>query len=186
MVVTYLILCHKNPYQVKLMIEMPDCEDAAFVVHVDGKARLEDYCCIDGRNVVFVGERERANVKWGSISQVDAVLIMMHVARERFNSTYYWVCSGQDLPLTGADEICERLQLSARVDYISFCDDCLSKSGKQSNYDKRNQIPFPEWMVGKSWLARLVKRFYIELTGGYSQTYRFFLRKEYKTYRFYF
>ena len=185
MIVTYMILCHKNPDQVKLLIDLLNCDSASFVIHIDKKSEFEDYY-IAKENVVYVPAEERVSVRWGGISMVDAVLKMMHIAIEQFDSSYYWVCSGQDLPLVKARDICARLSICRDVDYIHFFQSMNNGLDCQSNYDKRNQVYFPEWLVGPSFPVRVIKRGYVELTGGYKKTWKLFFRKHYFDYKFYF
>lgn len=48
----------------------------------------------------------------------------------------------------------------------------------QNNLDKRNQIYFPLWMIGRRLWQKVVKRGWVELTGGYNRTWKSFMRKQ--------
>lgn len=44
-------------------------------------------------------------------------------------------------------------------------------------YDKRNNLYFPQYLMGRNTKSRLLKRAYIELTGGWNHTYLLFKSK---------
>ena len=181
---TYLILCHRDPSNLRRLVRLLDCPEAAFVIHVDKNVSLEEFR-FEAENVLFVPENKRIGVRWGSISIVDAMLVLLDVALSAFTSDYYWFCSGQDLPLASPATICDKLRESS-TDFIHFSRSLNNGSIAQTHFDKRNQIYTPEWLNGKSLCHRLAFRMYIELTGGYSRTFRPFRRRDYNRFRFYY
>ena len=52
---------------------------------------------------------------------------------------------------------------------------------QQNNLDKRNQIYFPLDIIGRKSWQKIVKRVYVELTGGYNKTWKIFMRKQLET-----
>ena len=49
---------------------------------------------------------------------------------------------------------------------------------RQNNLDKRNQIYFPAWLIGRKLWQKIIKRGWVELSGGYSRTWKIFERKQ--------
>ena len=58
--------------------------------------------------------------------------------------------------------------------------------GRDNNFDKRNAIYFPFWILGKGRWKRIIKRTYTEITGGYNKTFRWALRRQLEDLKFYF
>ena len=100
MKIFYLIQAHKNPSQVKRLIEVLSVQNAYFVIHIDLKSEIKQFTdVIKLKNVIFV--KNRIDCIWGDYSQVLASLIMM---REIDNlepepNDRVVLLSGQDYPI---------------------------------------------------------------------------------------
>lgn len=57
---------------------------------------------------------------------------------------------------------------------------------KSTNYDKRNEIIFPAWMLKHDFLHRIIRRLWVEITGGYQYTFPVFLRSNNNELKYYF
>lgn len=100
MKIFYLIQAHKNPSQVKRLIEVLSVQNAYFLIHIDLKSDIKQFTdVIKLKNVIFV--KNRIDCIWGDYSQVLASLIMM---REIDNlepepNDRVVLLSGQDYPI---------------------------------------------------------------------------------------
>lgn len=91
---------------------------------------------------------------------------------------YYWLISGQDWPLRSADEIVKFFEKHSGVNFVQYWDSKNHGNHKQNNLDKRNQIYFPIKFIGPKPWQKIIKRGWVELTGGYNRTWKIFERKQ--------
>ena len=91
---------------------------------------------------------------------------------------YYWLISGQDWPICSADTIIRFFQNQDRKNYIQYWNSKNYGDHKQNNLDKRNQIYFPQKIIGRGIVQKVIKRSWVELTGGYNRIWHFFERKQ--------
>lgn len=70
----YIILCHKNPLQLKRLIDKLNNSSSSFYIHIDKKVEISDFINVISNysNVKFIENRE--NCIWGDISLVKATL----------------------------------------------------------------------------------------------------------------
>ena len=99
--ICYLILCHKNPENVKKIIDFLYADDAFFAIHVDEKSN-EDFTIIkEDNHIKFV--RNRISTTWGNISVVDAVISLSKFAINTFKEgQHFCLMSRFFLPLQGS------------------------------------------------------------------------------------
>lgn len=121
----------------------------------------------------------RVDVKWSGFSMIEATLNMLSVAYKMKKFDYYWLCSGQDFPIQSSEQI---VQYFIRYDGSNFLSLWPSYHYQNNHYDthldKRIRIRYPAWMMGRSIIQRMLKRAYIELTGGWTHTYKIFYRHD--------
>ena len=180
-----LLMVHKNLEQVQMLISALQHPDITIFVHAD-KKMPDDVQSLAQSNVVVLPESKRVDVKWAQISQVEATLNLIEAARSYGGFDYYWLCSGQDFPLVEAGAIADFLKRAENKNFINFFTSKENRLGKDNHYDKRNQIVFPKWLVSPKSQLRILKRIYIEVTGGYNKTFAFFRRKDAPCEHFYF
>lgn len=183
--IAMLMLCHKNSNQVNQMIDSLRHPSISFYIHVDKKSDIGP-SIKRSENVFFVPENNRVNVRWGSISQVDASINLMRFAQQHCEYDYYWLCSGQDLPIKQVDTIVNWFKKHNGHDFYELFKSRNTGLSCENNYDKRNAIFFPKWILGKGAMRRIVKRVYTELTGGYNRTYNWAKRAPVNNLQFYF
>ncbi len=183
--IAVLIQCHKNPQQVNRMMNALRHPSITFFIHVDRKSSIgKELSC--GEDTILLPDEERVDVQWAKISQVDATLHLMNYAHNRGGYDLFWLCSGQDFPIKSAAHIVEWLEVHKNHDFINLFPSKNTGMNHENNYDKRNTIYFPEWMLGKETWKRLTKRIYTEMTGGYNKTFSLFRRKPVDGQRFFF
>lgn len=185
MKLAFLMQCHKNPKQINMLIEYLNHPNIDFYIHVDKKSDVSSQIIKKG-SVIILPEEQRVDVKWGTFSQVQATLNLMNYAYKREKYDFYWLISGQDFPLASADQIISFLDSNLDSNYIDLSISKNNGALYDTNFDKRNQIVYYSWMFKRDFKHRLLKRIWVEITGGYNRTFRVFLRKNYLDFKFYF
>lgn len=110
---------------------------------------------------------------------IEATLNLLKTASSNHKYDYYWLCSGQDFPIVSSTEIIEYFQSHQGENFISFSPSCRYKNdGKENHYDKRNRVYFPKFLMSSTFLKRVLRHFYIEMTGGWNHTYALFRRRD--------
>lgn len=89
------------------------------------------------------------SVEWAQISMVTATINLVEEAHRHGKYDYYWLTSGQDWPLYSADEIVNFFKNHDGENFIQYWDSKNYGNHLQNNLDKRNQIYFPLWMIGR-------------------------------------
>ena len=93
-------------------------------------------------------------------------------------SDYYWLISGQDWPLRSADKIVKFFEEHNGTNFVQYWNSKNHGSHQQNNLDKRNQIYFPIKLIGRKPWQKIIKRGWVEFTGGYNRTWKIFERKQ--------
>ena len=118
----YLILAHKNPGQLRKLIELLDDSRNDIYVHVDAKnkdIREEDFkdSCRYSR-LSFASSRIR--VSWGGVSIMRAELALLKAAIQKGGYAYYHLLSGMDLPIKTQDEIHDFFERNAGNEFLNY------------------------------------------------------------------
>lgn len=176
MKIAVLIQCHKNPKQINLLLDRLNHPKIDCYVHVDKKADFADEIT-KRANVYVLPDEQRISVEWAQISQVDATINLLHAANTGGYS-YFWLISGQDWPICSAEEIVAFFQKHNGENFVKFWNSKNYGDHQQNNLDKRNQIYFPLGVIGRKTWQKVIKRGWVELTGGYNRTWKFLMRKQ--------
>ncbi|MBC7864822.1 MAG: hypothetical protein IAF38_17745 [Bacteroidia bacterium] len=101
MKLAFLILAHKNPHQIARLARALTGEDDYVFIHIDKRATevnktADDYLSADPL-VYFLSDRFA--VDWGSYNQIKATLALLKTAYETEKFDYFFLISGQDIPL---------------------------------------------------------------------------------------
>ena len=173
--IAYLILCHKNPAQVKALINQLNNGTSDFYLHVDKKTAITDFI-LKKDNVFYVNENERENIKWASFEMVSATIKLMKMAKKsNIRYDYIILLSGQDLPIKSNKDIHKYLEEHQGVNFIEVLDHSHKNYQK---YLKRNAIRYYKWMFSDSAFIKALKKLYILITGGHYYTIPIFKRKK--------
>lgn len=164
-----LLLCHKNAKQINMFLDAMQHRDIDFYIHTDRKSNIAGEI-LQRENVWVLPESDCVFVEWGGLSQVDATLKLLEAAMPK-HYDYYWLCSGQDFPIKPVDQIIEQLKCHLGWDYINLFDNLNWGLCQSNKYDKRVDIFYPEWIMGRVTWKRILKRAYVEITGGYNRTW---------------
>lgn len=101
--IAYLLLIHNTPHHTARIIDKLDSGNARFFVHLDAKSDAQAFAGLQRERVQFTPQRH--NVRWGQISQVDAILELIRCAVAHGPFDRYVLLSGADYPLLAAPEI---------------------------------------------------------------------------------
>ncbi|MCI1327627.1 MAG: beta-1,6-N-acetylglucosaminyltransferase [Lachnospiraceae bacterium] len=168
-----LMLCHKNPEQINMLTHQMKNPDIDFYIHVDKKSDISRELVTDDQ-VHLLPDKLRVDCKWATFSLVQAELNLLSYAAKRRSYDFFWFCSGQDYPIKSTSYI---LNYFENHKHNNFLDLRVSQNwGVHNNLDKRNEIYYPFFLFGRSKGKRLLKRLYVEITGGYNKTFRPFKR----------
>ena len=100
----YIILVHKNPQQVRRLIERLDDGNSRFFIHVDLKSQSEEFELLKQcKNTLII--KERINCIWGDFSIVKATLLLFNAVVESGSKGFTILLSGQDYPIKSNSEI---------------------------------------------------------------------------------
>ena len=185
MKIAVLVQCHKNPEQINRMLCALRHPAITFFIHVDKKSSIGARI-LQGEDIIMLPDELRVDVQWSRISQVDATLNLLNYASRVDGYDFYWVCSGQDFPIKSPAYIVRWFDEHVDNDFLELFSSANYGLSQENNYDKRNAIYFPEWMLGRKQWQRIAKRLYTELTGGYNNTFSFVRRKPVNGLRFFF
>lgn len=168
--IAILVLCHKNPKQINLLLDSLKHPSMSFFVHVDKKSGISD-SIIKRDDIEFLPDELRVDVQWARLSQVDAALNLLRYAKSKGQFDYFWLCSGQDFPIKPVDEIVRYLSSDRSMNYINLFSSKNWGQRIENKYDKRYSLYYPQWLMGRENWKRIVKRLYVEFTGGYCRTW---------------
>lgn len=164
MKIAVLILCHKNPEQINLFLDVMRHPMFTFFLHIDKKSDITDQI-VHRDDVIVLQDSCRINVQWGKFSQIEAILSLFHYSKKVDSFDFYWLCSGQDFPIKPVNEIAEWFERHPDKDFIRLFRSKNTGLKTENNYDKRNTIFFPNWILGNKRWKRIIKRLYTEITG---------------------
>lgn len=108
---------------------------------------------------------------------IQATLNMLQEAYCSKKFDYYWLCSGQDFPLKTPKEIVLYFQNYWDKNFVGLISSANYLDHKKNSYDKRNDLYFPRFLMGRNKKARLLKRILIEVSGGWNHTFPIFERR---------
>lgn len=169
-----LMLCHKNPEQINMLIRQMKNPDIDFFIHVDKKSDISEELITDNQ-VHLLPDELRVECKWATFSLVQAELNLLKYAISHGSYNFYWFCSGQDFPIKSVSYILNYFESHKDLNFVDLRPS-QNWGGSHNNLDKRNEIYYPFFLFGRSNAKRLLKRLYVEITGGYNRTFRPFKR----------
>lgn len=118
----FLVLVHKNPEQLKLLLNQLQSDKSQFFIHVDLKSRIEDFIeeTKSIKNIRFVNERY--DVQWGSFSIVSATLALIkELSRETdIEYSHAHLISGEDLLIKPIYQLNKFFSENSGINYMNF------------------------------------------------------------------
>lgn len=134
----YIIKAHKNPNQLKRLVDKLNNDLSNFYIHVDLKSDIEPFeSILNYTNVIFI--EERVNDVWGDYTQVIPFLnLIKTVLSNHSNSGYVIYLSAQDYPIKSINHINSFLTKNQEYDFIHFDNFNKSLSPEDGHfYDQR-------------------------------------------------
>lgn len=122
----YLIVAHKNPEQLKMLLSQIDDKRNDIYILIDKKAsKLFHFDFKLKTSRLFFLKPKRIN--WGAYSQIDAYLYLFNVSSSKFSYDYYHLLSGQDLLLKSQDYIHNFFEKNNGAEFINFVDNEITQ-----------------------------------------------------------
>lgn len=115
----YIIQAHKNPKQLKRLIDKLNDDSSSFYIHIDLKSDIIPFKnIINYSNVFFI--KERVNCIWADYSQVVATLNLIKNVLNNAKDGHIIFLSGQDYPIKSLNHIDRFLLENKEYDFIEF------------------------------------------------------------------
>lgn len=180
MKIAYIILCHKSPNQINGLISSLNRNDSDFYIHIDKKSDIKKQIN-KADNIKVLDDSKRVDIKWGQSSMVEATFNAIEtIIGSKNKYDYVWLISGQDFPIKSRGYIIEYLERNKGANFIEV----IKNPNTHKRYLKRTSLYYPKWIVNNKTWIKVLKRIYIEITGGYNRN--FIKRKNSTGMEFYF
>jgi hypothetical protein len=121
MKIGFLILAHKNPFQLTMLIDaLLSYEGATIFLHIDRKSESlfqqirQKYQ--NSERVELISERYK--VYWGSYNQIRATLALIKAAGKATGPEYFCLLSGQDMPVQPVKNLASFLTKNKGIEYL--------------------------------------------------------------------
>lgn len=122
MEINYIILAHKNPQQVKRLVDRLNSQNSFFYIHIDKS--VNELPFVDSLskfpNVFFVPNENREYAIWGDIGIVKATLYILSRIVQDNKKGYSVLLSGQDYPLNSNDFIADYFKNNYGFNFINI------------------------------------------------------------------
>ena len=128
----YLIVAHKQPEQLAMLIKQLQHDSSFFFVHIDAKSKIRDYLSHTAalKNVIYL--RRRYNLNWGGFGIIRASIALMNALETSgIDYSHAHILSGEDIALQSPGQINAYFLENPGVNYISY-----------------NKLPFNCWAHG--------------------------------------
>lgn len=155
----WLIMAHNEFPVLQHLVSMLDDERSDFYLHFD--AKVKDLPTIEiekGRLFVL---KDRIDVRWGTISQLQAELKLLETAHQSGPYAHYHILSGVHLPLKPFDELMQFYDEHSNEEIVRFWPEDEGDAGfKLRRYhfpvrDFKSTVPWRRNLCQKTWTAVL-------------------------------
>jgi len=99
----WLIIAHNEFEVLQRLVSLLDHERSDFFIHIDAKVQNLPTLKVEKGRLFMLDER--VDVRWGSVSQIEAELVLFETALNQGPYTHYHILSGTHLPLKPIDEL---------------------------------------------------------------------------------
>ena len=159
MKIACLIFAHKNPDQLQELIEILDCNEIDFFIHLDKKVNKKSFNCFNNKNNIFFIEK-RVSIKWATFSLVQATINSLREIVKTQKYDYINFISGQDLPIKSKTEIVEFLKINKGTEYITAIPYSTSNEWWIENERRVFKYNFQNWKIPLKYrIQKVVNRF---------------------------
>jgi hypothetical protein len=154
----YVIICHKNPEQINLLINTLNHKNVDFFLHVDKSSGIKSNIK-KLPNIHFV--KDAISVQWGHYSQIECILRSFTEINNHGEYNYIHVISGQDLPLVSSETIYNFFKQKEGKLFMEYVKMPYGES-RWGFYD-RVSVFYPRFLISRSKYKSAIRRRYTKL-----------------------
>ena len=171
-----LMLCHKSPDQIVKFLDQVNNENITTFIHIDKKSNIDEKK-FNNEFVKVLPKSKRVDVQWAQYSQVEATLNLIEYAKNYDDYDFYFLISGQDFPIKSNSFILDYLKKNEKFNFINLVNSKNYADRIYNNYDKRCDIFYNNVILRRYGISRIIRRIWVEISGGYNKTFKLFKRK---------
>ena len=146
----WLIIAHNEFAVLQRLISLLDHEKSDFFVHVDAKVREFPPLTVE-KGRIFILDK-RMDVRWGSVSQIEAELALLAFAHQKGSYSHYHILSGTHLPLKPVEELLRFYDGHDGEEVMRFWD---NDPGDADFKLRRYHFPLQHYKFGSPFQRRL-------------------------------
>ncbi|WP_339315688.1 beta-1,6-N-acetylglucosaminyltransferase [Paenibacillus sp. FSL R10-2734] len=154
----YVILCHKNPEQINMLIDSLTNDSVEFFLHVDHKSGIE--ADITHRNDIHFVD-ESMDVQWGHYSQIECILKCFALIKAHGEFSYIHIISGQDLPLSSNEAIHDFFKENQGKEFVKYLQ--LPSASETWGCYERVSVYYPRFLISRTRRMTAIRMRYIKL-----------------------
>lgn len=146
----WLIIAHNEFEVLQRLISMLDHERSDFFVHIDAKVRDLPALKIEKGRLFMLDKR--VDVRWGSVSQIEAEIVLLEYAQQKGPYSHYHILSGTHLPLKPVEEL---LRFYDKLDGEEVMRFWVDDPGDADFKLRRYHFPLRHYKFGSPFQQRL-------------------------------
>ncbi|MFY8020079.1 MAG: beta-1,6-N-acetylglucosaminyltransferase [Bacteroidia bacterium] len=118
----YLLIAHKNPEQLKRLVDRISFEHSSIYIHIDKNSNIKPFKDIipDSSRVQYVPDADRIESKWCDIGTVNATLALYKLVDTKAKPGYCILMSGQDYPVKSNAYIYDYFKRNSGAEFINI------------------------------------------------------------------
>lgn len=163
----YLIIAHNEFEVLTKLIGLLDDDRNDIYVHIDKKVKKVPALTCEKAGLYVLEGSDRIDVRWGSVTQIQAELKLLEVASKNREYQYYHIISGVHLPLKTQDEI------------HNFFDECdggevlqlMPSNAEEINFKLRLYHLFVNNYMNPNKLIRKIDKFFWRVTLAFEKSF---------------
>ena len=157
----FLIITHEQINILNILLHMLDDARNDIYLHLDKKSDIRIDRIYSPRSAGFFLIKERMDVRWGDISQIEVELKLFKTAFGNGPYRYYHLLSGVDLPIKSQDYIHGFFRDNAGFEFVGFAQ---GEANREDCYRKAMKYHFlTKHYKSTNWtLAIRLTRFFLE------------------------
>lgn len=171
----YLIIAHNEFEVLTKLIGLLDDNRNDIYVHIDKKVKKVPALTCEKAGLYVLEGSDRIDVRWGSVSQIQAELKLLEVASKNREYQYYHIISGVHLPLKSQDEI---------HDFFDKCDgseilQLMPTGTEEINFKLRLYHLFVNNYMSPNKLIRKIDKFFWRATLAFEKLFGIYRKNAY-------
>ena len=114
----WLIIAHNEFKVLQQLVSLLDNERSDFYIHFDAKVRVLPSIMVEKGRLFIL--KNRVDVRWGTVSQLQAELFLLETAHQSGPYAHYHILSGVHLPLKAFDELVKFYDEHSNEEIVRF------------------------------------------------------------------